>query len=96
MAGEMMTNLSSRFPRIGVIGAGTCTSELYWIAYETGRLIASFKAILICGGLRGVMEGAAKGAFKNGGITVGILPTRDPSNANPYITIPIPTGLGHA
>ncbi|RTZ90163.1 MAG: TIGR00725 family protein [Deltaproteobacteria bacterium] len=82
--------------RIGVIGAAECPPDIYKTAYEVGRLVAEQKAVLVTGGLGGVMEGASKGAFENGGITIGILPTRDASYANPYVTIPIPTGLGHA
>ncbi len=83
-------------PRIGVVGAAACPPELYQVAYEVGCLIAQRGAVLVCGGLGGVMEGASKGAFENGGLTVGILPGGDPSSANPYVKIPIPTGLGHA
>jgi len=82
--------------RIGVIGAATCPPDVYQTAYEIGRFIAEHKALLITGGLGGVMEGASKGTYENGGITVGILPTRDVSCSNPYVMIPIPTGLGHA
>ncbi len=91
-----MADPSLPLPRIGVIGAGTCTSELAHAAYQVGQWIASYPATLVCGGLGGVMENAAKGAFEQGGLTVGILPTSDPGDANPYITIPIPTGMGHA
>ena len=51
-------------------------------------------AVLVCGGLRGVMEAASKGAKKQGGITIGILPGIDKDHANPYIDFPIVTGLG--
>ena len=49
---------------------------------------------MVCGGLGGVMEAAARGAKSNGGITVGILPGTDASAANPYIDVPLATGLG--
>src|SRR5207249_1607304 len=64
------------------------------LAGETGRLLAERGAILVCGGLSGVMEAAAKGAKANGGMTVGILPGADPAAANPYIDVPLATGLG--
>ena len=92
----MVGDVQQHPPRIGVVGAAACPSETYQIAYETGRLIAGRGAVLVCGGLSGVMEGASKGAFERGGLTVGILPGSDPSSANPYIRVPIPTGLGHA
>ncbi len=53
-------------------------------------------AILYCGGMGGVMEAAARGAMENKGITVGILPTAGADSANPYITIPVVTGIGTA
>jgi len=81
---------------IGVIGAGTCDEKTYELATEVGRGIARQGCILVCGGLGGVMEGAAKGAKEVGGTTVGILPGFDPQDANPYIDIPIVTGVGHA
>lgn len=79
---------------VGVIGAGSCSKEVYQLAFEIGRELAEKNAILVCGGLGGVMEGAAKGAKQNGGTTIGILPTDNKKDANPYIDYPIPTGLG--
>lgn len=96
MDGETMLDRENRLRRIGVVGAGACAGELYQAAYAVGRHIAQRGAILICGGLGGVMEGAAKGAFEHGGLTVGILPGSDADTANPYVKLPIPTGLGHA
>ena len=52
--------------------------------------------VLICGGMSGVMEHAARGAQTAGGLTIGLLPTADPEDANPYIDVAIATGLGHA
>ncbi|MGQ9499781.1 MAG: TIGR00725 family protein [Dissulfurimicrobium sp.] len=82
--------------RIGVIGAGLCDSEIAKMAEQTGRMIAERGAILYCGGLGGVMEAAAKGAFEAGGVTVGILPGSKAMDANPYIKIPIMTDMGYA
>ena len=79
---------------IGVIGAGEAGEELLQNAEETGRLIARHGFILVCGGLGGVMEAAAKGAKEGGGTTVGILPQADRHTANPYIDIPVATGFG--
>ena len=85
----------SRKMRIGVMGAGQCSEEIYSLAEQVGELIARHDAILICGGRGGVMEGAAKGAKTAGGITVGILPDEDDLGVNPYIDIPIVTGMGN-
>lgn len=91
-----MTDSAPRKIRVAVAGAGICGPELRLVAEEVGRAIARADAILICGGLGGVMEGAARGAAEEGGMTVGILPGRDARNANPYIQLPLPTGLGES
>jgi len=82
--------------RIGVIGNGACPDEVEKLAAEVGREIAQREGILICGGLGGVMEGAARGAKEKGGLTVGIIPGDSPFQANSFIDIPIVTGLGYA
>src|SRR5437867_1865567 len=87
--------MSPRRIRIGVMGAGECSPEIFCQAEQVGKLIAQHGAILICGGRGGVMEAAAKGAKATGGVTVGILPESDDSGANPYIDIPIVTGMGN-
>lgn len=81
---------------ISVIGAGECEREIYDIAEEVGRLIAQRGAILVTGGLGGVMEAASKGAKEAGGVTVGILPGFSKDEANPYVVIPVTTGMSHA
>ncbi|MBD3229341.1 MAG: TIGR00725 family protein [Candidatus Lokiarchaeota archaeon] len=81
--------------QIGVIGSGSRISEkIDKIAYEIGSEIASRGAILICGGKGGVMEAACRGCQANNGISVGILPSIKRKEANPYVTIKIPTNLG--
>ena len=79
---------------IAVIGAGVADESLCKIAEAVGRLIARRNAILICGGLGGVMEAASKGARSEGGIAVGILPQDHKNEANSYIDIPVATGFG--
>ena len=83
---------------ISVVGSGDeeLNPQIAKIANEVGREIASRDAILICGGLGGVMAEAAKGAKENGGLTIGILPGEDTGSANPFIDIALPTGLGFA
>ncbi|MDR4504023.1 MAG: TIGR00725 family protein [Candidatus Scalindua sp.] len=85
---------------ISVIGSGShegdLDEEVLGIAKEVGREIALRGAVLVCGGLGGVMLAAAKGAKDGGGITVGLVPGENPDSANPYIDISLPTGLGHA
>jgi uncharacterized protein (TIGR00725 family) len=81
-------------PRIAVVGAGICGGELMALAEEVGRLLARAGAVLICGGLGGVMEGAARGAAAEDGLTIGFLPGTDARHANPFIRVPLATGLG--
>jgi len=79
---------------IGVIGQKKCSKKVALMSYNVGRLIAERGGILLCGGLSGVMESAARGAREAGGTTIGILPGTERTDANPYISISIPTGLG--
>jgi uncharacterized protein (TIGR00725 family) len=81
---------------IAVIGGGQCSAEEVSLAEAVGRALARRGAILICGGLGGVMEAACKGAKSEGGTTIGILPGEDRSAANPYVDTPIVTGIGYA
>ena len=82
---------------IGVIGGGNTASEDgLRMAEEVGYLIARADAVLVCGGLNGVMQAAAKGAKRGGGLTLGILPTGNKADANPYIDLPIATAMSPA
>ncbi|MBD3321621.1 MAG: TIGR00725 family protein [Chitinivibrionales bacterium] len=81
-------------PAIGVIGGSHAEEETIGLAYELGSHIANNDAVLICGGLGGVMEAAAKGASENSGTVIGVLPGENKQDANPYVTIPLPTGMG--
>lgn len=81
--------------QIGVIGSGVeINKEIYQMAEEVGEELAKRGVTLICGGKSGVMEAVCKGAQKFSGITVGILPSINPSEANKYVKIRIPTNLG--
>jgi len=81
---------------ISVIGGGQCGAAEYASAMEVGRLVAEAGATLVCGGLSGIMEAAARGAREAGGSTIGILPGHDRGPANPYLDHVITTGVGHA
>jgi uncharacterized protein (TIGR00725 family) len=83
-------------PRIAVCGAGECDAPVYEQARQVGRLLAQAGAVLLCGGLGGVMEAACRGAREAGGFCVGILPGADPVAANPYVDLPLATGMGQA
>jgi hypothetical protein len=82
--------------RIGVLGPGTAAPDTLALADEVGAEIARRGAVLVCGGLGGVMEAAARGAKDAGGVTVGILPGIDAGEANDFIDVPVVTGMGEA
>ena len=81
---------------IAVIGGSDCSPEEAGLAEEVGRELARKDAILVCGGLGGVMEAACRGASAGGGLTIGILPGGSRQTANPYVQIPVVTNLGEA
>jgi uncharacterized protein (TIGR00725 family) len=83
-------------PIIAVVGGGTCSPQEAAVAEAVGRLLAEVGAALICGGLGGVMAAACRGARSAGGLTIGVLPGFSAGDANPYVDIPIVTGLGEA
>jgi uncharacterized protein (TIGR00725 family) len=79
---------------LAVCGPGDATPAELGAAEEVGREIADSNAVLVCGGLGGVMEAACRGAARGDGLTVGLLPGADRSAGNEYLTLAIPTGLG--
>jgi uncharacterized protein (TIGR00725 family) len=81
---------------IAVIGGSDISSGTARLAREVGREVAARKAVLLCGGLGGVMAAAARGAQEAGGVSLGILPDGDRRRANPHLTYSIATNLGHA
>jgi uncharacterized protein (TIGR00725 family) len=82
--------------QVSVIGASEGSEEILRDAEAVGRGIAEAGAVLVCGGLTGVMEAASRGASEAGGTVVAVLPTLSPADANPYVTHAIATGTGHA
>lgn len=81
---------------VAVIGGQQCTPEEERTAYELGNLLAKNGAIIICGGLGGVMEAACKGAKAAGGTTIGILPGPFRGDANPFVDHAVATDMGQA
>jgi uncharacterized protein (TIGR00725 family) len=79
--------------QVAVIGPG---DEPTVAAAEVGRLLAERGAVVVCGGRGGAMEAACRGAKEADGLTVGILPGSDSSDANPFVDVVVPTGLGEA
>ncbi|VTT87795.1 hypothetical protein DM2_1129 [Halorubrum sp. DM2] len=82
--------------RVSVIGGSSIGPETAAVAEELGKRLAERGHTVVCGGLGGVMEAACRGAREADGETIGILPTEKRGDANPHVTTPIATGLGHA
>jgi len=93
---EQSTPRVRRAPVIAVCGSGVENARLNALAEVVGELIARHGAVLVCGGLGGVMAAACRGAARAGGLTVGVLPQADPEAANPYVALAIATGMGQA
>ena len=81
---------------MAVVGPGAASPEQEAVAEEVGRLLARRGAVVVCGGLGGVMEAACRGASREGGTTVGVLPGLDRGAANPFVSVALATGLGEA
>jgi uncharacterized protein (TIGR00725 family) len=79
---------------IGVVGPGEASSQELWLAEEVGAGLAALGAVVVTGGLGGVMEAACRGARSRNGRTLGILPGDDREAANGWVEIAVPTGLG--
>jgi len=82
--------------RVAVVGGASASEAEVVRAEALGGALARGGAVLLCGGHGGVMEAAARGAAREGGLTLGILPGTRADEANDWIAIPLPTGLGHA
>ena len=79
---------------VAVSGGGDADPETCRLAEELGRALARRGAVVVTGGLGGVMEAACRGAKDAGGTTIGILPSDDRADANPWVDVAVPTGLG--
>lgn len=81
---------------VAVCGAGEAGEDERRAAEEVGRLLARRGAVVLCGGLGGVMDAVARGAAAEGGTVVGILPGDSRAGASPHLALALPTGLGQA
>lgn len=79
---------------IAVCGPGVASEEEKRWAEEAGRLLAEAGAVLVCGGMTGVMDAAARGAREAGGVVVGILPGPDLEGASEHLSAAVVTGMG--
>jgi uncharacterized protein (TIGR00725 family) len=86
----------ARRRQVAVIGKGTPDAELTPLAEEVGRRLAEAGAVVVCGGLTGVMDGVARGAAGASGTVIGIVPSSSRQDANPHCTYVVATGIGHA
>ncbi|HKX25913.1 MAG TPA: TIGR00725 family protein [Actinomycetota bacterium] len=83
-------------PYVAVCGPSAATDDEAAWAEEVGRRLAEAGAVVVCGGLGGVMDAVARGASGGGGTVIGILPGDTRSGASPHLTVAIPTGMGEA
>ena len=81
---------------ISVIGGHNINIKVGQISNKIGKIVAKMDCVLVCGGLSGVMESVCKGAKEAGGITIGLLPGKEKTDANPYVDIALPTTIGFA
>ena len=81
---------------VAVVGSSTASREELALAEEVGRELARAGAVVVCGGLGGVMDAAARGCEAEGGTSIGILPGVSRTGASPHLTLAIPTGMGEA
>ncbi|MDP8938560.1 MAG: TIGR00725 family protein [Actinomycetota bacterium] len=86
--------MSAPSPYVAVVGGGEADAATCAVAEDLGRELARRGAVVVCGGLGGVMEAACRGAKAEGGTTLGILPTDDRRSANPYVDLAVATGMG--
>lgn len=81
---------------VGVIGGHNCTVEVEQIAQNLGKKLGKVVDIIVCGGLGGIMNAICQGFKESHGLTIGIIPSYDKNDANNYVDIVIPSGLGLA
>jgi uncharacterized protein (TIGR00725 family) len=81
---------------VSAIGGHTCTEEVEQLAQNLGKNLAKVVDILVCGGLSGTMKAVCQGFKAGGGLTIGIIPGYNKNEANSFVDIVIPTGLGLA
>ena len=86
--------MASQQPYVAVVGAGDADAAQERAAEAVGHELATAGAVVVCGGLGGVMAAACRGAREAGGVTLGLLPGSDRSAGNPWLTVAVATGMG--
>jgi len=89
-----VTDLTTPARHVAVVGGYDAEPDTLAAAEEVGSRLAQRGCVVVTGGRRGVAEAASRGAVLSGGVTVGILPGASRAEANPYVTVAVPTGLG--
>lgn len=84
-----------RTPQVAISGGGTCSAAVARTATALGSALAELGVVVICGGLGGVMQAVARGVQRGNGVVIGVLPGYERQTGNPYLSVAIPTGLGH-
>lgn len=93
---ELKSGKNRQMVTISVIGGHDADKKLEVLAENVGKMVAEVGAVLVCGGLDGVMKAASRGCKKAGGLTIGLLPGKEKADANPFIDIALPTTIGFA
>lgn len=81
---------------VSVVGGHECTEEVEQLAHDLGKKLAKVVRYLACGGLSGIMKAVCQGFKDAGGVTIGIITSYDKKDANKFVDIVLPTGLGLA
>jgi uncharacterized protein (TIGR00725 family) len=81
---------------VGVVGPRSASADQLETAEALGASLADLGLTVLCGGREGVMEAVCRGAARAGGLSVGLLPDDSWTAANPFVTLPLATGLGVA
>ena len=81
---------------VSVFGSHDCDAKVEQLAHEVGKIVAEMDCVLVCGGLLGAMQACCRGCKEAGGTTIGLLPGKEKSDANPYVDIALPTTIGFA
>ncbi len=81
---------------VSVIGARVSTPKTAKLANAVGRMVAEAGCVLVCGGLLGLMRESCRGAKEAGGLTIGLLPGNEKTDANEFVDIALPTTIGYS
>jgi uncharacterized protein (TIGR00725 family) len=81
---------------VAVIGPRDANTDQMEVAEALGHALASIGFAVVCGGKQGIMQAVCRGVAAANGVSIGLLPETEADHANPYVTVPIATGIGEA